>query len=197
MSSSTSGSTLASDFGVVGTSMEMLVFWRPFCAAISFPFGTAAFPDCFPFLVPSVETFFVVDLVTEPFMEVFVTFLTGVEGVVGALLELLRRLGALAAEIERRLGRDEVAVLLTFVFLLSFSDKRRLLFAGGAVASAIASALRFAGAIVKLLDDDRCLDCVKVRLKSEHFGAFEGFVTALTADSLVVFYHFSPFKIVH
>ena len=93
----------------------------------------------------------VVDLVTEPFTEVFVTFLVGVEGVVGALLELLRLLGALAAEIESRLGRDEVAVLLTFVFLFPLSDRRRPLFAGGAVASAIASALRFAGAIAKLL----------------------------------------------
>ena len=186
MSFSTSGSTLASDFGVVGTSTEILVFWRPFCAATVFSFGTAAFPDCFPLLPPLVDTVLVVDLVAEPFMEVFVTFLVGAEeivGVVGALLELLRRLGALAAEVERRLGRDEVAVLSTFVSLLSFSDERRPFFAGGAVASAIAPALRFAGAIVKRLEDDRCLDCVKVKFKSEHFGVFEGFVTALTAGT--------------
>ena len=154
MSSSTSGSTLASDFGVVGTSTEMLVFRPPFCAATVFSFGTVAFADCFPFLLSLVETVLVADLVTEPFMEGFVTFLVGVEGivgVVGALLELLRRLRALAAEVARRLGRDEVAVLSKFVSLLSFSDERRPLFAGGAVASAIAPALRFAGAITKLL----------------------------------------------
>ncbi len=175
--------------------MEILACWRPFCAAIVSFFGTGAFPDCFPLLRPLVETGLVVDLVIEPFMEVFVTLLGVAEGVVGALLELLRLLGVLAAEIERRLGRDEVAVLLTFVFLFPVSDGRRPLFAGGAVASAIASALRFAGAIAKLLGDDLCLECVKVRFKSEHFGGFEGFVTALTAGSLIVFRHFSPLRL--
>ena len=156
---------MVSDFGLVGTSMETLAFWRPFCAAFVSCFGTAAFLDCFPALRPLVETVLVVDLVVdsviEPFMEVLVTFLMVSDGVVGALFELLRLLGVLAAEIARRLGRDEVAVLLTFVSLFPVSDGRRRLFAAGAVASAIESALRFTGAIAELLRSDICLRCVE------------------------------------
>ena len=84
-------------------------------------------------------------------MEIFVTFLIVSEGVVGTLLELLGLLGALAVEIERRLGRDDVAALLTLVSLFPVSDVRRPFLAGGAVASATASALRFIGAISKFL----------------------------------------------
>ena len=161
--SSTSGSTLASDFGVVGTSTETLASRGPFCAAFVSSFGVVAFLDFFPVLRPlgeivSVtglrplgEAVFVGDLVIEPFMEVFDAFLVVLDGVLGELLELLSLLGALAAAIERRLGRDEVAVLLTFGFLVPVSDVRRPLFAEGAVVSATASALRFDGAIAKLL----------------------------------------------
>ena len=143
--------------------METLAFWRPVGAAVVSCFGTPALLDCFPVLRPFGEIVFVVDLrplgetvlvvdlVIEPFMEVFVAFLVISDGVVGALLELLRLLGALAAEIERRLGRDEVAVLSTFVFLFPVADVRRPFFGGGAVASVTASALRLVGAIGKLL----------------------------------------------
>ena len=163
MFSSISGSTLASDFGVVGTSTETLAFSGPFCAAFVSSFGIVAFLDCFPVLRPLGEivsvtglrplgvSVLVVDLVIDPSMEVFDAFLVVSDGVLGALLELLSVLGALAAAIDKRLGRDEVAVLLTFGFLLPGSDVRRPLFAGGAVASATALALRFDGAIAKLL----------------------------------------------
>ena len=103
----------------------------------------------FPFLRPLAGLVLVVDLAAEALMGVSVPFLVVEVGVLAPSVELLSDLGASAAASEIRLGRDEAAVCSMTFLLFSFIVERRPLFAGGAVASSTAFALRFGGAIAK------------------------------------------------